>query len=141
MTGGMTLYFAYLAIIVNIAIDRIAVSATLAGMFRDWAQQRTRELGKRQRELAELLHIDPSGVSRLLAGERQLTASEIPLVARFFEVSVDELLALLGGAPALAPPPPAAMPASAAAELSVLSRAEMPRDVPVFGTAVGGKDG
>jgi len=87
--------------------------------------------GKTQRGLANALGLDPSAISRLLAGERQLRAAEIPVIAAY-----------LDSAPPASFVPPAPAPAG--------SRPRRPspftpwaglRDLPVMGTVVAGSDG
>lgn len=50
------------------------------------------EHGASQEELAAVLGVDQSSVSRLLNGERGLTAAELAGLAEFFGVSVDSIL-------------------------------------------------
>jgi hypothetical protein len=50
----------------------------------EWIRDRLHATGKTQRALAHALELDPSAVSRLLDGARQLKAHEIPRVVDFF---------------------------------------------------------
>lgn len=90
--------------------------------------------GKTQRGLATALGLDPSAVSRLLTGARQLRAAELPVVAAYLE----------SDAPFTVPPtdpsqpthpPKAGMGAQSAAQWAGA------RDLPVMGTVVAGSDG
>ena len=85
--------------------------------------------GKTQRGLATALGLDPSAVSRLLKGERQLKAAEADQVRAYLEVDTDS-----------ATPDPLP-PGEEMTEAPMLRRADMPLDVPVLGTAVGGSMG
>lgn len=89
--------------------------------------------GKTQRGLAAALGVDPSAISRLLAGTRQLRAAELPVVAAYLDT----------------PTPPDLTPES---RLAINTRSATPtrparqagtgiRDLPVLGTAVGGSAG
>lgn len=49
----------------------------------DWIETGLKKPGKSQRGLAKVLHIDPSNVSRLLSGERQLKAAEISKIEQY----------------------------------------------------------
>jgi SOS-response transcriptional repressor LexA len=51
----------------------------------EWIRDRLQATGKTQRALAQALELDPSAVSRLLDGSRQLKAHEIPRVVEFFQ--------------------------------------------------------
>lgn len=81
--------------------------------------------GLTQAQLAERANTSQSQIDRLEKGERRLTADWMVRIAAALGV---EPRALLGG-PA-GPPPPAR-------SASPPPRAEMPRDVPVYGTAMG----
>jgi transcriptional regulator with XRE-family HTH domain len=70
----------------------------------EWLKSGLQDPGKTQAGLAKALGIDPSGVSRLLSGERRLLASEITKAAGYFGTAVNglrpaelELLNLLRG--------------------------------------------
>lgn len=54
-----------------------------------WISDGLKRTGKSQRELAAALGLDPSGVNRLIKGNRQLKASEVATVARFLGDAVD----------------------------------------------------
>lgn len=66
----------------------VAVSAILPTMDDlEWIRKGLEKPGKTQRGLANALGIDAGGVSRLLKGDRQLKASEIPKVKNYLEES------------------------------------------------------
>lgn len=88
-----------------------------------WIREGLKKPGKSQRGLAAALGIDPSGVSRLLAGTRELKASEIAKVEGYLGVRADL-------SEAAAPP----------TMLDIPSLADMKRDLEVRGIAVGGDD-
>jgi SOS-response transcriptional repressor LexA len=50
-----------------------------------WIRDQLHTTGKTQRALAQALKLDPSAVSRLLEGSRQLKAHEIPRIVAFFQ--------------------------------------------------------
>ncbi|MGZ0247147.1 MAG: helix-turn-helix domain-containing protein [Alphaproteobacteria bacterium] len=51
-----------------------------------WIRDRLARPGKTQRGLATALGLDPSAVSRLLTGQRQLRAAELPVVSAYLEI-------------------------------------------------------
>lgn len=65
-------------------------------MFRKWlyAQISTRKMT--QRELAGKLGVDESLVSRWMKGERPVTLPNIIKLSKLFEISVDEILGVMG---------------------------------------------
>ncbi len=91
----------------------------------DWIRDGLAKPGKTQRGLAVALGVDPSAISRLLAGTRQLRAAELPVVAAYMGAQIPS-----GFTPDLAQEfgVPAAPPASG----------QGTRDLPVMGTALGG---
>jgi phage repressor protein C with HTH and peptisase S24 domain len=104
----------------------------------DWIRKGLTKAGKTQAGLAGALGIHPSGVTRLLAGERQLKAAEIARAAAYLEIDVapalpESLREMF--APAV-PPSPAAGPAPIPLTQDLRSR-----DLPVLGNAMGGPDG
>jgi len=54
----------------------------------DWIRNGLGKPGKNQRSLAGALGVDPSAISRLLAGTRQLRAAELPVVAAYLEAEI-----------------------------------------------------
>ena len=91
----------------------------------DWIRDGLAQPGKTQRGLAAALGVDPSAISRLLGGERQLRAAELPLVVAYLDAAIPSGLA---PKTAVAPRAPATSQAPDAAS----------RDLPVLGTALGG---
>ncbi|MEK9900096.1 MAG: S24 family peptidase [Rhodospirillaceae bacterium] len=91
----------------------------------DWIRDGLAQPGKTQRGLAAALGVDPSAISRLLGGERQLRAAELPLVVAYLDAAIPSGLA---PETAVAPRAPATSQATDAAS----------RDLPVLGTALGG---
>lgn len=85
--------------------------------------------GYSQAGLAAALGRNPSAINRMVQGERHIRASEVPLILKYLGEPSG------GGAPDAAPPPNARF-----AHDAVLPpyRSEMPKDVPVYGTMVGG---
>lgn len=85
-----------------------------------WFQDQLRRSGRTQAELARALGVDPSAISKLFKGERQLKLVEASHLARFLNLAYDEVVrragvdqpaataALPGGEAAAAPPPGAA---------------------------------
>lgn len=74
-----------------------------------WMSEQMRVHRLRQKDLAEAMHIAPSGVTRLLSGERKLRPTEMYDVLRFFENYVEVL------PKGYDPAPPPSRPANRAA--------------------------
>jgi phage repressor protein C with HTH and peptisase S24 domain len=93
----------------------------------DWIRNGLAKPGKTQRGLATALGVDPSAISRLLGGDRQLRAAELPVVAAYLESQIPSDftpdLTQESGSSTKTParPPGGGM-----------------RDLPVMGTALGG---
>lgn len=102
-------------------------------MQRDWLRQRLAALGRTQAELARHLGLDASAVTRLVRGGRQLKGSEAAAIARFLGCPVEEVLAAFGA--------PAAADGFVPRPLPLPAPAELPRDLPIYGAAIGGADG
>ncbi|MBT4907139.1 MAG: helix-turn-helix transcriptional regulator [Rhodospirillaceae bacterium] len=98
----------------------------------DWIRNGLGKPGKNQRSLAGALGVDPSAISRLLAGTRQLRAAELPVVAAYLEAEIPADFS-----PATTSKPTPSMEAPAPTRTSGAST----RDLPVMGTAVGGSAG
>ncbi len=105
----------------------------MPAMQRDWLKQRLALRGRTQAGLARHLGLDASAVTRLLKGERQLKGAEAAAIAAYIGCAVDEVLAAFGAGPAADAFLPRPRPLPAAAEL--------PRDLPIHGAAIGGHDG
>ena len=91
----------------------------------DWIRDGLAKPGKTQRGLATSLGVDPSAISRLLAGTRQLRAAELPVVAAYLDSGIP---------PGLTPESEPSRRAPAPIRPSGAGT----RDLPVMGTAVGG---
>ncbi|MGE7368183.1 helix-turn-helix domain-containing protein [Neorhizobium sp. NPDC001467] len=59
----------------------------------DWFYARLKEIGSSGSELAKFLKLDPSSVSRMLKGERKMSAEEQDGVAEYLKVSPLEIAA------------------------------------------------
>lgn len=100
----------------------------------DWIRDGLAKPGKTQRGLANALGLDPSAVSRLLTGGRQLRAAEIPVVSAYLDSSAPSALSDPIVAPrSEAPTKPNQRPAP--------THWIGARDLPVMGTVVAGSDG
>jgi transcriptional regulator with XRE-family HTH domain len=86
----VTLWFCFL-IFADICQDNIIIMATQFG-------ERIRELRTKQnlllRQLASLLDVDTSIISKVERGDRQLKKEQIPLLAEILKASSDELMTL-----------------------------------------------
>lgn len=99
----------------------------------DWIRDGLEKPGKTQRGLATALGVDPSAISRLLAGTRQLRAAELPVVAAYLDSPIP---------PDLTPEARPAINTRSAASARPVNHPGMgTRDLPVLGTAVGGSVG
>lgn len=100
----------------------------------DWIRDGLAKPGKTQRGLASALGLDPSAVSRLLTGGRQLRAAEIPVVAAYLESTVPIALS-----------EPIVTPQNDIAAAPAQRHGRSPwvgaRDLPVMGTVVAGSHG
>lgn len=103
----------------------------------DWIRDGLARPGKTQRGLAMALGLDPSAVSRLLTGARQLRAAELPVVAAYLE-SEAPFPAGVTAPPATPPTMPPGAPARPNAPAAPWAGL---RDLPVMGTVVAGSDG
>ena len=104
----------------------------------DWIRDGLAKPGKTQRGLATAMGVDPSAISRLLAGTRQLRAAELPVVAAYLESEIPT-----GFTPDLARESgrsTQAVPATPVHTSGPTSGAGN-RDLPVMGTALGGSAG
>lgn len=103
----------------------------------DWLKLMLAAAGKRPADLARFLDIPPSRVYEMLAGKRRLQQDEISRTALFLGIAESRIVAVLGGQPDPGPAiesnvqfaPTATAPSA---------RADMAKDVPVFGTGMGG---
>ena len=119
-----------------------------------WIKDRVRFLrpkGKTQTGLAAALGLDPSRVTEIIKGDRQIKSSEVAPLAAYLEMAVADVMAAIDGRP---PPAPMAMtavggfaeppahPGTVATSpiLPVLYPPGRP-DVPVWASAQAGDDG
>lgn len=58
-----------------------------------WIKEGLKKPGKNQRGLAAAMGLDPSGVNRLLTGQRQLKAHEVPIVQAYLEEPPPQIIA------------------------------------------------
>ena len=119
-------------------------------MANQWISDRLRSLRKTKSGLAKTLGIDPARVSEIIGGRRNVQVSELPLMAEVLEISttdlVDRLASRRSPRPNPAPsddhparqflPPPDGFVAQA---MEIPSH--LPRNLPVYGSAMGGIDG
>ncbi len=95
-----------------------------------WIRDGLAQPGKTQKGLATALGLDPSAVSRILTGARQLRAAELPVVAAYLDAE---------------PPAVFAAPAAPARADRNANTASSPRaggrNLPYMGNAVAGADG
>ena len=119
----------------------------------DWIRDGLRRPGKSQRGLARALGINPSGVSRLLAGRRAIKLDEIEKIAAYLEVGppywtsgpLAPSAAPEFGGGSVWPERPGIREAGGLQDgdggpvLPALSG--LSRDLPVLGTAMGGEEG
>jgi len=116
-----------------------------------WIKDRVRFLrpqGKTQSGLAAALGLDPSRVTEIIKGDRQIKRSEVAPLAAYLEMTVADVMAAIDGLP----PAPTAMAATggfaeppahalaASPMLPVLYPPGRP-DVPVWASAQAGEDG
>lgn len=60
-----------------------------------WINERLRELGKSQADLARALDLRPPAVNKIITGLRRIQADEVRVLATFLEWSEDHVLALI----------------------------------------------
>ena len=110
------------------SIVSILESRHLCEMEIDEIKRRLRETGKSQAGLAKALGTDPSIITRILKGQRELKAKELPIIRAYLAVPAD--------GDDNAPTPNVSKPV----ELPLKDIATWPKDVPVLGTALGSKE-
>ncbi|MBI1773774.1 MAG: helix-turn-helix transcriptional regulator [Proteobacteria bacterium] len=61
-------------------------------MATQWIKRRLDELERSQADLARALGLDASAISRMIKGERQIKADELPKIARVLDLAPDALM-------------------------------------------------
>ncbi len=121
-------------------------------MTNQWIGERLKSLHKTKGAMARALGIDPARVSEIIGGRRNVQVAELPVMAEILEIPTEELVGRLvsrrhrsrkdGGGGAsfqLAEPPAGDGFVARAVELP--ARAQLRRDLPIYGSAMGGSDG
>jgi SOS-response transcriptional repressor LexA len=119
-----------------------------------WIGDRLKSLRKTKSGLAKALGIDPARVSEIIGGRRNVQVTELPVMAAILEMPTEELVGRLvsrrqaqraagsGDGPGFHLAEPAGgNDGFVPAPLEVPARGSLPRDLPVYGSAVGGLDG
>src|SRR4051794_37844939 len=115
-----------------------------------WIKDRIRLLrarGKTQTGLAAALGIDPSRVTEIIKGDRQIKSSEVAPLAAYLELTVADVMAAIDGRPPPAPgapgfaEPPAPLGAPATSPILPVPYPPGRPDVPVWASAQAGEDG
>ena len=88
----------------------------------EWIKEGLAEPGKSQRGLAEYLHVDPSVISKIVSGKRQLKAAEVEKIAEYLSSEVVHSYQPAGGS-------------------MVKSTSPSRGTLPILGGAVGGTEG
>ena len=65
----------------------------MAGIDTAWFHQQLEQRGESVRGLARFIGIDPSAVSRMLKGERKMSAEEQDQIPNFLSVNLEEIAA------------------------------------------------
>lgn len=63
----------------------------------DFIKDRLKEIGKKQKDLADFINIKPPHLSAIFSGIRQIQASELPLMAQFLQYDIDTFMLLISG--------------------------------------------
>jgi len=122
-------------------------------MSNEWITQRLKSLRLTKGALARALGIDPARISEVVGGRRNVQVAELPIMAQMLQMTTEELVTKLSNhksgrtieAPGIAAPPaPISTPTPSPVPLTAIelpAMAQMPRNLPVFGSARGGVDG
>lgn len=114
---------------------------------RKWLEDLFAQEGKTRAALGRHLAIDPSRVSEIISGKRRMTAAEIAATAGFFGLPAERVFALETATPrgSIDRNVSAQMPRidakPGAASIMAPPFTTLPKDVPVYGTVVGGTGG
>jgi len=119
-----------------------------------WIGDRLKSLRKTKSGLAKALGIDPARVSEIIGGRRNVQVTELPVMAAILEMPTEDLVGRLvsrrqarrasedGELAALhLAEAPVSVDGFVPAPLDMPARGSLPRDLPVYGSAVGGADG
>lgn len=113
-----------------------------------WMRNRLKDLGKSQAGLARALGVNPSQVTRMFQGHRELAATEAPVVADYFEVPLKTIIEKLDGTMSgsvnaalrtVTQKLPTREPPMAYKPIEMPRRAQ-DRDLPVMGLAASGRE-
>ncbi|HLN24390.1 MAG TPA: S24 family peptidase [Patescibacteria group bacterium] len=119
-------------------------------MANEWISERLRSLKKTKSGLAKTLGVDPARVSEIIGGRRNVQVSELPLMAEVLEMTTTELVDLLASRHSPAPraesaaaaaPPASSTDGFLAQMVDIPGFAHLQRNLPVYGSAMGGADG
>lgn len=126
-------------------------------MSNEWIGARLKSLRISKGSLARSLGIDPARVSEIIGGRRNVQVAELPVMAEILQMTTEDLVARLtprraaqedaariAAAPFDAPPiqpAPSEAPSEATASLQASLTGQMPRNLPIYGSARGGVDG
>ncbi|MBA8904892.1 helix-turn-helix domain-containing protein [Aminobacter ciceronei] len=97
---------------------------------KDWFFQQLEKNNRSVRGLARHLEIDPSAVSRMLAGKRRMKMEEATLIARFLGAPVSEVLSHAGVALDTEGIPTRILLAATIGEDGVIERLMQPKPLP-----------
>src|SRR5579871_261126 len=116
-----------------------------------WIGDRLKSLRKTKSGLAKALGIDPARVSEIIGGRRNVQVTELPVMAAILEMPTEELVGrLVSRRQARAAEDGDSSPMGLAEtagenflppQIDVPARGSLPRDMPIYGQAMGGADG
>jgi len=120
-----------------------------------WIGDRLKSLRKTKSGLAKALGIDPARVSEIIGGRRNVQVTELPVMAAILEMPTEELVGRLvsrrqaqrasgggeGGGGFHLSEPAGGADGFVPTALEAPARGSLPRDLPIFGQAMGGDDG
>jgi len=118
-----------------------------------WIGDRLKALRKTKSGLAKALGIDPARVSEIIGGRRNVQVTELPVMAATLEMPTEELVGRLvsrrqarraadhGEGPGFHQADASGNEGFVPQPLELPARSALPRDLPGYGSAVGGDDG
>jgi len=120
-------------------------------MANEWITDRLKSLRKTKASLAKALGVDPARVSEIVGGRRNVQVSELPVMAEMLAMTTEDLVARLASRRAgRAVTPPTERPVEpietfadgfSPRPVDLPPPSQTPRNLPVYGTAMGGLDG